>query len=135
MNKKYQPKWKEHKKVWGAETWLCNDDKYCGKILHLKKGYRVSLHMHKLKQEHFHILSGYVLMEVGNDRFTMSKGDTVGITPGMYHRFTGITDADILEISTTHYEEDSYRITKSEKVTFWKKHVVDRLRGFRRKNT
>jgi hypothetical protein len=67
-------------------------------------------------------------MEVGSKKYIMKRGDTVGIEPYTNHRFTGITNADILEISTTHYEDDSYRITKSEKVTFWKKYVVDRWR-------
>lgn len=127
MNKKYQPKWKEVKKVWGAETILVNIDKYCGKILHLKKDHRCSMHMHKLKTEHFHILSGYVVMEVGDDRFVMSPGDTIGILPETYHRFTGVSDADILEISTTHYEDDSYRLTQSERVTWYKKNIGDGL--------
>ena len=128
MSKVYQPKWKEHKKVWGYETWLCNTDKYCGKVLHLKKGYRCSIHHHKLKEEHFHILCGRVLMEVGDETYVMKKGDTIGIEPHENHRFTGITDADILEISTTHYEDDSYRLTKSEKATWWKKNIVDKWR-------
>ena len=131
MNEVYQPKWREHEKVWGAETWLCNTPLYCGKILHLKKDFRCSIHNHKLKTEHFHILSGRILMEVGGKKFIMKLGDTVGISPGTNHRFTGITDADILEISTTHFEDDSYRITCSEKVTWWKKHVVDKWRKLR----
>jgi mannose-6-phosphate isomerase-like protein (cupin superfamily) len=131
MNKVYQPEWKKYEKVWGYETTLINCEEYCGKVLHLKKGYRCSIHKHKLKQEHFHILSGTVLMEVGDQKYVMKQGDTVGIGRGTYHRFTGITDADILEISTTHYEDDSYRITHSEKVTSWKKYVVDRWRRLR----
>jgi mannose-6-phosphate isomerase-like protein (cupin superfamily) len=84
--------------------------------------------MHKIKKEHFHILSGYVIMEVGDERFVMNPRDTVGIEPGTYHRFTGISDADILEVSTTHFEEDSYRITQSEKYNWRTKHIVDRWR-------
>lgn len=35
-----------------------------GKILTLKKGFRCSLHTHKIKDETFYILDGEVLMEV-----------------------------------------------------------------------
>ena len=59
----YKPKQREFEKVWGAETWLCNTDHYCGKILHLNKGYRCSIHSHKIKDETFYILYGKVLME------------------------------------------------------------------------
>jgi len=128
MNKVYQPNWKEHKKVWGAESIIINCEKYCGKVLHLKKNFRCSIHKHLLKQEHFHILSGTVLMQVGDKSYIMKRGDTIGIAQNTYHRFTGITDAEILEISTTHFEDDSYRITQSEKVTWYKRNIVDRWR-------
>ena len=38
-------------KVWGKEQIICNNDFYCGKILHLKKGFQCSLHRHVLKDE------------------------------------------------------------------------------------
>ena len=131
MNEMYQPEWKEHVKVWGYETVLVNNDKYCGKILHLKKGFRCSIHKHLLKQEHFHILSGLVLMQVGAKRYVMKRGDTVGIEKDTFHRFTGLADSEILEISTQHFEDDSYRITKSEKCNWFKRNIVDRWRSIR----
>ena len=134
MNKVYRPRGTNyHKKVWGYEIWLVNCELYCSKILHLDKGYRCSAHYHKKKDETFYVLSGYIILELNGERYSMSPGDAIRVFPGDVHRFTGITDADILEISTRHYEEDSYRITKSEKVTWWKKYVVDKFRKIRKR--
>ena len=89
---------------------------YCGKILHLKKGYQCSIHYHKVKDETFYILSGKVKMIVNDDIRVMHPGDAVHIPPQTNHRFIGIEDTDIIEISTHHEDDDSYRIKPSGKV-------------------
>ena len=104
-------KW--YKKVWGWEEVITNSEKYCGKILHLDKGYRCSLHYHKLKDETFYILKGKVLMQTSGKKIVMEKGDPVHILPGMKHSFAGLEDSKILEISTQHFEDDSYRDNES----------------------
>jgi mannose-6-phosphate isomerase-like protein (cupin superfamily) len=102
-----------HEKVWGSERWLCNTELYCSKILYLNKGYRCSYHYHKKKDEVFHILKGYVFMVVNGSMIAMEVGDTIRIKPGDIHSFTGLEDAEILEVSTKHMEDDSYRVDKS----------------------
>ncbi len=105
-----------HKKIWGSEEWLVNTDKYCGKFLNLEKGYRCSLHYHKNKDETFYILKGRVLMEVNGDYKIMKPNDSVRIFPNIKHRFTGLENSQILEVSTHHEESDSYRDTTSGRV-------------------
>ena len=105
-----------HKKVWGSEQWIANTDKYCGKILTLKKGFQCSIHYHKVKDETFYILSGKVLMEVDGESKIMNKEDSQRIIPGTKHRFTGLENSEIIEFSTHHEEGDSYRDTESGKV-------------------
>jgi len=105
-----------HKKVWGHEKWLFNTPNYCSKILYLNKDYRCSMHHHKIKDETFYILKGLVLMEKNGDSIKMKVGDSIHISPNDEHRFTGLLDSEILEVSTEHYESDSYRSTTSEKV-------------------
>jgi len=97
-------------KVWGHEIWMANTDSYCGKELILKKGKRCSLHEHKDKDETFYIQKGRILMEVGKEIKVMVKGDSVRISPGTKHRFSGLDDAIIIEISTHHEDSDSYRV-------------------------
>lgn len=102
------------KKIWGEELWIVNNELYCSKILKLKKGYRCSYHMHKIKDETFYILEGTVFMRHNDIGFYMTnKSDPIRILPGEYHSFAGVTDAKILEISTQHFDEDSYRKDKS----------------------
>jgi len=106
----------EVEKVWGKEEWLVNTDKYCFKKLHLNKGYRCSMHHHKIKDETFIIHSGHVKMEVGEKVFFLSKGDQVHIAPNTEHRFTGMENSLIYEVSTTHIDSDSYRTEESGKI-------------------
>lgn len=95
-------------KVWGEEHWLVNED-YCGKRLMLKKGYRCSLHFHKNKDETFHLARGKVLLELNGEKIIMNPGESQRIKPGEKHRFTGLEDSELIEFSTNHKEDDSFR--------------------------
>ena len=108
---------KIYSKVWGRELWITNTELYCGKILYVEKGYRCSYHHHKIKDETFHILSGYVEMKVEGQIIQMIPGASLNLPPGTKHSFAGITDAEILEISTQHFENDSYREDSSGKIS------------------
>ena len=99
-------------KKWGYEKWLFNRT-YCVKLLTIKKSYRCSLHYHKIKDELFYIVSGLVLIELGQKKQTMKPGQFVRIPPGKKHRFTGKKNSLMIECSTHHFENDSYRIEQS----------------------
>ncbi len=113
------------KKLWGNEEWLVNNDKYCAKYLNLKKGYQCSLHYHIKKDETFYILKGKVKLEVcsiaSNDKtdvIVLTAKQQVRLRPCIVHRFTSLTrTSKILEVSTTHFDEDSYRLINSGKIT------------------
>lgn len=106
----------KHEKVWGSEEWIVNNDKYCGKILNLNEGYRCSVHHHKKKHETFYILSGKVLMENNGEARIMTSGDVQVIELFQKHRFSGMELSKIIEFSTHHEENDSYRETQSGKI-------------------
>lgn len=110
-------------KGWGWEDWIVNNDMYCGKILFIKQGKKFSWHYHKLKHETFYIQEGEVELRIGPDREMYSfhnstvkllKGDEIVINPGIYHQAKAIRDTYIIEFSTTHYDEDSYRVVKGD---------------------
>ena len=112
-------------KVWGSENIITNNGLYCLKFLHLKQGHRCSMHYHRIKDETFFILSGKVKLDVlhvdDNKNFelkeeTMHRGSHIRIKPNTLHRFYGIEDSTIIEVSTMDMADDSYRITESEKV-------------------
>lgn len=104
-------------KVWGNELVIANSELYCGKILTLFSKHRCSIHWHLKKTETFYILSGLVLMEVDDSTFIMKSGDKLDLSPGMKHRFTGLLNSKFIEFSTKDFPEDSYRDTKSEKIS------------------
>lgn len=107
-------------KVWGHEEWIVNTEKYCGKKLVFNEGYRLSMHYHKVKDETFYLLSGKILLETEYEgqkqERIMTPGDVQRILPNMLHRVTALQDSVVVEFSTHHEDEDSYRITPSQKI-------------------
>lgn len=106
-------------KSWGYEEWLVNNEKYCSKILFVKRGLYCSYHYHKIKDETFYILKGKILLfynkeEVDDilcsDIFELVPGDVFHIPVLARHRFLAIKDSKIIETSTQHFDIDSYRI-------------------------
>jgi mannose-6-phosphate isomerase-like protein (cupin superfamily) len=107
-------------KNWGYEDWQINDV-YCSKRLVVYEQYRCSIHMHKTKDEVIAIGVGLVWMETGEspDRMVgiwMRDNEHVRITPGTWHRFTGIRNAVMWEASTHHDEADTERNMKGGKI-------------------
>ena len=99
-------------KPWGHEIWWARTERYVGKILHVKKGECLSLQYHNVKDETIMVQSGRLLFETrpagqeGDLRpFEMNPGDVFHITPGTLHRMTGLTDCDILEVSTPELDD------------------------------
>lgn len=67
------------------------------------------MHYHKHKDETFYIDSGRVLMEINEKKNIMNARQVVRIFPGTNHRFSGLEESVIIEISTHHDDSDSYR--------------------------
>jgi len=107
---------KKVNKSWGHEKWLVNNDLYCGKILFIKKDHRCSIHYHKLKDETFYVLSGKIKLELFSETITMNEGDSYRLIPNTVHRFTGLEESNLLEISTHHEDSDSYRVKIGGKI-------------------
>jgi mannose-6-phosphate isomerase len=99
-------------KPWGYEIWWALTDRYVGKVLHVKQGESLSLQYHRVKEETIRIQSGRLLFETrpaGQEgelrRLEMGPGDVFHVTPGTVHRMTGLTDCDILEVSTPELDD------------------------------
>lgn len=101
-----------HEKAWGHEEWFHNGS-YCMKKLVLNKGWRCSMHFHKIKDEVFYLVKGKVLLEMGGLKLDMVVGDAIRVTPGTPHRFSGVEDSELIECSSHHKDEDSVRIELS----------------------
>ena len=111
---------KRVKKPWGYELHFVPENKpYMGKIIHINAGTRLSLQLHDKKQESWIIIKGQAKVIWDNNKGELietelenGKGFTTEI--GQRHRLIGITDCDIIEVSTpemgtTWRLEDDYK--------------------------
>jgi uncharacterized RmlC-like cupin family protein len=108
-----------HPKGWGSEVWIVNNELYCGKVLSIFAGKKCSLHYHEQKTETMLVMSGEVRMRFGFEvedlsEVEMKPGDVFHIPRGLIHQFEAISDAQIIEFSTQHFENDSYRLVKGD---------------------
>lgn len=107
-------------KAWGYELWIHNDAQYCGKILHFFKDAKFSMHFHLIKNETWYVQSGKFKL-IGIDADTADRyeeilevGDIVYVERGLSHQLIALEEGDVFEISTQHFEEDSYRVEKGD---------------------
>lgn len=105
----------EVNKVWGNEIWYVNNDKYCGKLLVVDRSAMTSYHCHREKQETFFSIEGYVMLTVEGKEILLAPFLVAKtVMPGEYHKFYGITEAVIVEVSTHHNDEDVIRQEESK---------------------
>jgi mannose-6-phosphate isomerase-like protein (cupin superfamily) len=109
---------KRVEKQWGHELWIHNDSQYCGKLLvFTNSGNKFSMHYHMLKNETWYVQEGafqfdWIDTESAERCYTqLQKGDVVYIEKGLPHQLTALIDnSTVFEVSTQHFDEDSYRI-------------------------
>ncbi|MFC2075371.1 cupin domain-containing protein [Bdellovibrionota bacterium] len=97
-------------KPWGYELIFAETDLYVGKILHIKKGERLSLQYHNKKDETFYVSKGVLKLEMGNQKEPLTEthmrvGDSQRIEPGQVHRVTAIETCDLFEVSSTELDD------------------------------
>ena len=120
MGHKYQPiprKGDIHEKAWGYELWIVNHEMYCGKLLVFNEFKKFSMHYHLIKEESWYVAEGnfeysWIDTETATVQSTLiGEGDIVDLEIGQPHQLKALTEgATIFEVSTKHYEEDSYRV-------------------------
>jgi mannose-6-phosphate isomerase-like protein (cupin superfamily) len=107
-------------KGWGSEIIFENNELYCGKLLNFKKGAKFSMHYHLIKDETWYVKEGEFLYRYINTNdasiieVNLKEGDTVRQLPGQPHQLEALTDGVIFEVSTQHFDEDSYRVMKGD---------------------
>ena len=110
-------------KGWGEELIFANDELYCGKLLKLRKGAKSSMHFHVRKDETWYVAEGefihrWVDTEIGQlHEQHLRPGDVVRHVTGQPHQVEALTDGTIFEVSTQHFDTDSYRIQKGDSQT------------------
>ena len=103
-------------KGWGEEIIIENNEMYCGKLLIFKKGCKFSMHYHLIKDETWYVNEGeFIYRWIDTDTaetkiVALHKGDVVRQRVGQPHQLEALTDGTVFEVSTQHFDEDSYRI-------------------------
>jgi mannose-6-phosphate isomerase-like protein (cupin superfamily) len=123
MGHKIKPKVCEGCKVpkgWGEELIIENNEMYCGKLLIFKKGCRFSMHYHLIKDETWYVDKGeFIYRWIDTDTAEtieqkLKVGDVVRQRVGQPHQLIALTDGVVFEVSTQHFDEDSYRVVKGD---------------------
>lgn len=110
---------KRVEKPWGYELhWVPEGLPYMGKIEHVTAGKRCSFQVHDEKRESWMLMSGRAKLILENEKgeiveIEMEPGKGYTCHLGQKHRFCGITDCDLIEVSTpevgnTYRLEDDY---------------------------
>lgn len=107
-------------KAWGHEVIFVNNSKYCGKLLNFDSGRKFSMHYHLLKEETWYIAKGsFRLYWIDTDTARMNTetlvvGDVVHLPQGQPHQLEALEESTIFEVSTQHFDNDSYRVVPGD---------------------
>jgi quercetin dioxygenase-like cupin family protein len=107
-------------KGWGKEIIFVNNDEYCGKLLCFEKDKKFSMHYHIKKKETWYVSKGsFILIWVETNTGTthteyLKVGDVITNERGEPHQLIALEDAEVFEVSTKHYDDDSFRMWKGD---------------------
>jgi len=105
-------------KGWGKEVIFVNNDEYCGKLLCFDKGKKFSMHYHIQKKETWYVSKGkFILIWIETENGIthteyLNVGDVITNERGEPHQLIALEDSEVFEVSTQHYDNDSFRIWK-----------------------
>jgi mannose-6-phosphate isomerase len=109
---------KKVEKPWGHELLWAQTAAYAGKVLHIKRGHKLSLQYHERKEETIFLYSGRMLLVFEDEsgrlqEIPLAPGQAHHIPVGRRHRMIAVEDCDVFEVSTNHLDdvvrvEDAY---------------------------
>ena len=101
-------------KPWGHEIRWAINDKYLGKTLHIKRGRRLSMQYHKVKDETIYVSRGILIIHIGlkpdgepESVFVLREGESFRVEPNTIHRFCAPPDGyvELIEVSTPEIDD------------------------------
>lgn len=107
-------------KGWGEELIIENNELYCGKLLIFKAGCKFSMHYHMIKDETWYVDKGeFIYRWIDTEsaetvEVKLKPRDVVRQKPGQPHQLEALTDGVVFEVSTQHFDSDSYRVWKGD---------------------
>lgn len=92
-------------KPWGSELIWALTDRYCGKIITIETGRRLSLQYHERKDEAIYVTTGRLLLHLEDDAGAMTTrelgpGGAAHVATGRRHRYEAIERVELVEVST-----------------------------------
>ncbi len=92
----------------GATIITCINRNYCKKLIILMPNQKHPGHYHKKKEETFQVLYGKLNLDIEGRKHGLYPGDIQLVQQGVWHEFWTDTGAVFEEISTTHFNNDSF---------------------------
>ena len=86
----------------------CINRSYCKKLIIQLPRQKHPYHYHQKKEESFQLLHGDLEIELDGHRTKLKLGDIATVSPGVWHKFHTLDGAIFEEVSTTHYNNDSF---------------------------
>src|SRR5207237_1717702 len=89
-------------KPWGEELIWALTDRYCGKVITIETGRRLSLQYHEQKDEAILVTSGRLRLHIEDDAGSMTTremgpGESARVAVGRRHRFEAIERVEPIE--------------------------------------
>jgi mannose-6-phosphate isomerase len=97
-------------KPWGHELIWALTDRYCGKVLVIEAGKKLSLQRHVVKDESIYVLSGRLRLHLEDEhgkvqQVELRPGESRHVPTGRVHRFEAIDRCELIEVSTPELED------------------------------
>lgn len=93
---------------YGAVIITCINRDYAKKLVIQLPRQKHPYHYHKKKEETFQLLAGDVEVVKDGHRIALHPGDTLLVEPNQWHKFHTLEGCVFEEISSTHYNSDSF---------------------------
>ncbi len=98
----------ERFREFGAVIITCINREYCKKLVIQLPRQKHPYHYHEKKEETFQLLYGDLEIELEGKSSKLNLGDTFLVKPKQWHKFHTLDGAIVEEVSTTHYDNDSF---------------------------
>ena len=97
-------------KPWGHERIWALTDRYCGKLLVIEAGKRLSLQKHVAKDESIYVLSGRLRLHLEDDAGVvgvteLGPGAARHVATGRIHRYEAVERTELVEVSTPELDD------------------------------
>ena len=97
-------------KPWGEELIWALTDRYCGKVITIETGRRLSLQYHEYKDEAIYVTRGRLRLLLENDRGQdevreLGPGEGAHVPVGRRHRYEAIERVELIEVSTPELDD------------------------------